>query len=253
MSSRRPNSVLSMVSLTLLALVAAGLSVAALLQNQTTTAVEVSPSTAASATPTSSPTMQETVTQSAPSETVESTLVDSQPPPSGSIAVILGDRHSTTDIPNLWTQSVSEELGWSSVINLSSLGRGYIQEPLFCNTSQCSNFEGTIPAVVEQDPDVVVTFGGMADGDQDLSDAAAEYFTALREALPEAELIAISPVTSEDEAPYFLRLHDKTIRAGVEAVGGRFIDVGRPGVGDGDQLSPAAQDEVAQAIIAELP
>ncbi|MGO1383676.1 MAG: hypothetical protein ACTHU1_02640 [Arachnia sp.] len=106
--------------------------------------------------------------------------------------------------------------------------------------------------MVAEDPDVVVTFGGIADGDQDLSDAAGQYFAALRAALPDAELIAISPVTSEEPAPYFLNLHDQTIRAAVEAVGGTFIDVERPGVGDGEQLSAESQGEIADAIIAAL-
>ncbi len=179
--------------------------------------------------------------------------MDPEPTSSGdSSVVILGDMHSSAGAPNLWTQRVAEELGWSSVINLSDQGRGYIKAPSSCDMSVCSNFVGTIPAVVEQDPDVVVTFGGMADGDQDLSAAAQEYYSALRAALPDAELIAVSPVTSEEQAPYFLSMHDKTIRAGVESVGGTFIDVGRPGVGDGEQLSPESQDEIAQAIIEEL-
>ncbi|WP_147454009.1 SGNH/GDSL hydrolase family protein [Tessaracoccus antarcticus] len=136
--------------------------------------------------------------------------------------------------------------------NLSTPGRGYLKKPASCEIAVCANFEGTIPAIVAATPDVVVTFGGAADGDRDLSDAAREYYAALREALPDAEIIAISPVTSEDEAAYWLTMHKRTIRTAVEAVDGTFIDVGQPGVGDGEYLSAAAQAEIAATVIKEL-
>lgn len=253
MAPRRPSNLLSTLGLTVLALAAMGLSGAALLQSPTAT-----PMTSASGTPAPSSAgtpagPSESVTQSELAAPSESTSVDStQSDHDGSTVVILGDGYSITSASGLWVPRVADTLGWASVENFSHEGRGYIAKPSTCEISTCSTFAGTIPAVVEEDPDVVVTFGGMADGDQDLSDAAGQYFTALRAALPDAELIAISPVTSEEPAPYFLILHDQTIRAGVEAVGGTFIDVGRPGVGDGDQLSADAQSEIADAIIAAL-
>ena len=113
-------------------------------------------------------------------------------------------------------------------------------------------FVGTVSTIAEAEPDVVVTFGGNADGDYSLADAAGEYFAALRQALPEAAIVALSPVTTEDPAPYFLTLHSRTIRAGVEAVDGTFVDVGQPGVGDGETLSGEAQAEIAQQVIDQL-
>lgn len=252
MSSRSPYNLLSTVGLVVLTLAAAGLSAAALTQERGVQSAEAQPIPTVLATPTTSPNPAKSGTQSELSPSPESTSGDIKTPAPEKTVVIIGDDYSTLEAPDAWMESASAELGWSSVTNLSARGRGYIQAPSFCNVSECANFEGTIPAVVEQDPDVVVTFGGMADGDQDLSGAAGAYFTALRAALPNAELIAVSPVTSEAEAPYFLRLHDQTIRAGVETVGGTFIDVGRPGVGDGKDLSASSQQEVAQSIIEAL-
>lgn len=168
------------------------------------------------------------------------------------MAVIIGDRYSAADAPDLWAEKAGEAIGWESMVNLSATGRGYIQKPDACEMSECANFRGSIDAIAEAGPDVVITFGGTADGDYDLSDAATQYYTALREALPDAELVAVSPVTTESEAAYWLTMHNRTIRSAVEAVGGTFIDVGQPGLGDGDQLSAEAQGEVAQAIIDEL-
>lgn len=242
-----------MVGLLFLALVAIGLSAAALVQNQTAIPTPSVPSTVASPAKSTSPTPMETVTQSGSQPPPESTSAYSPPAGNdGSKVVIIGDAYSVADASDLWVPKVADTLSWASVSNFSERGRGYIASPSTCDVSACSNFAGTIPAVVAEDPDVVVTFGGMADGDQDLSDAAAQYFTALRSALPDAELIAVSPVTSEQPAPYFLVLHDQTIRAAVEAVDGTFIDAERPGVGDGDELSSEAQDEIAEAVIAAL-
>lgn len=168
------------------------------------------------------------------------------------MVVILGDQHSAMDADGVWVDKVAGALDWAPVVNLSSAGRGYLSKPASCDLKVCANFEGTIAAAVAEKPDVVVTFGGWEDGDYDLTDASTKYFAALRKALPDAQLVAISPVTSQDQAEYFLQLHSKTIRTAVEAVGGTFIDVGQPGVGDGDQLSAAAQEDVAEAIIAKL-
>lgn len=252
MNSRRTTTLLSTILLVLLGLAAAGLSVLALTQHSSTIPVKAAPSTSPTDTSTSQSEPTEPVPTSQLSPSPQSSVGDDAPVKSGISVVILGDSHSSSDAPGVWVEKVAEELGWGTVDNYSSQGRGYTARPSTCDISVCSNFIGTIPAVVEKEPDVLVTLGGTADGDQDLSDVAAEYYAALREALPDVKLIAVSPVTSEDEAPYFLRLHSQTIRAGVEAVGGAFVDVGQPGIGDGDQLSEAAQDAVAQAIIAEL-
>lgn len=252
MNSRTSTTHLSAVALVVLALVAGGLSVLALMQNSTPTPMIVSSDATAMDTFTSSPAPQKSVTQSQFPPSPQSTLGDSNTTLSDISVVVLGDSHSAPDTPSVWVNLAAAELEWTRMENISAQGRGYLAKPSTCNISVCSNFEGSIPAVVEQHPDVVVTFGGMADGDRDLSDTAMQYFAALRMALPDAALIAISPVTSGDDAPYFLRLHDQTIRAGVEAAGGTFIDVGRPGVGDGDQLSADAQNDIAQAVIAEL-
>ena len=37
--------------------------------------------------------------------------------------------------------------------------------------------------------------------------------------------IAISPITTDAKAPYWLTLHAKSIRTGVTAVGGTFVDI----------------------------
>ncbi|MBB1512574.1 SGNH/GDSL hydrolase family protein [Tessaracoccus sp. MC1627] len=171
---------------------------------------------------------------------------------SGPTVVVVGDSFSLGEPSDTWVGTAAEELGWGLVTNLSSPGRGYITAPRSCDFAPCDTFIGTISAIAEAQPDIVVTFGGTADGDYSLADPAAEYFEALRAALPQAELVAISPITTEDPAPFFLTLHNDTIRDGVEAVDGTFVDVGQPGVGDGETLSGDAQAEIAQQVVDQL-
>lgn len=166
--------------------------------------------------------------------------------------MILGDRYSADRAPGVWVKKAAKKLDWTSVTNLSEAGRGYTKKPAFCDKQPCTSFEGALSTIVKADPDVVITFGGASDDDNDLSAAAMEYYAALRAALPEADLVAISPVTTQEPVPYWMSLHDQTIRAGVEAAGGTFVDVGQPGVGDGDELAAKAQKKIAKTIIGEL-
>ena len=109
-----------------------------------------------------------------------------------------------------------------------------------------------VALLTREQPDIVVTFGGTADGDYSLRDSSSDYFVALRAALPDAELVAINPVTTGDDAPYWLTLHLQTIQAAVEAVDGTFVDVGQPGVGDGDSLSTEAHAAIAESVTRTL-
>lgn len=203
--------------------------------------VEATPSTSVAASP------------SAPAGSPSASApASSAAPVSGPSVVVVGDSFSIGEPSDTWVGTTTAELGWGTVTNLSSPGRGYIKTPRSCDFEPCATFVGTIPAIAEAGPDIVVTFGGTADGDSSLAEAASEYFAALREALPQAELVAVSPVTTDEPAPYFLTMHNDTIRDGVEAVGGTFVDVGQPGVGDGEILSSEAQAEIAQQLIDQL-
>lgn len=251
MTSRRTVRLLSITGLLILALVAAALSFAALTQNRAPILAGPSPTTAPSISPTEASPSQSPVASPSSSPTLVPSASATASDAAASV-VVIGDRNSSSGTSGLWIDRVATELSWDPVVNLSAAGRGYIRAPSACNQSVCVSFPGSLGLVAAENPDVVVTFGGAADGDNDLSSTATEYFEALREELPDALLVAVSPVTSGEQAPYFLMLHTRTIRTAVESVGGIFVDVGQPGLGDGEVLSPLAQDEVAQAIIDEL-
>lgn len=256
MRAPRNSAKLSLVGLVLLGLLAAVLSAAALLSNPTVSAEPPAPATT-SATPETSSSPTTAPTTASPSPDAQPTSATPSTPSQSSIddvgtVVVIGDSNSVGEPSETWVGAAAEALGWAEVVNLSSPGRGYITAPRSCDFDPCGTFAESIPAIVEASPSIVVTFGGTADGDYSLSEAASAYFEALRAELPEAELIAVAPVTSAETADYWLTLHARTIGAGVEAVDGKLVNPGQPGVGDGDQLSAEAQAAIAQSVIEEL-
>lgn len=171
---------------------------------------------------------------------------------SGPAIAVVGDSNSIGGPADTWAGLVGDELAWENVTNLSAPGRGYISTPRSCDDSPCAPFSGTVEAVAENNPDIVIIFGGVADGDVPITETAAETFADLRSALPEAEIIAISPVYSEETVPNWAPLHAASIQAGVEAAGGTYIDVGQPSLGDGETMSAEAHAEIARIVIETL-
>lgn len=241
---------LATIGLIVLGLVAATLSAIALLWHRTPATVTGVASTVQ--TTSHAPTTSQHPT--ATSESASSSALDlpsATPTPQISV-VIVGDSHSVGDPAATWVGAASAQLGWSPVVNLSAPGRGFLTNPSSCDGSPCAPFGGTVAAIAQLHPDLVVTFGGAADGDSAIGDQSRQYFADLRAALPQAKLVALSPITTEVAAPYWLTMHTQSIREAVEAVGGTFIDVGQPGLGNGEQLSAQAQAEIAQHVVTQL-
>lgn len=246
----------SVVGLVVLGVVAVVLSLLAL---RSTSGIEAepapppplhTPAPAPTETQTEAPVGEPTSGTPAP-EITEPEPAESEPPTvDGPTVVVIGDSHSIGD--NTWVDIAADELAWGNVVNLSSPGRGYSALPRSCDFTPCANFPGSIDAIAEAAPDLVITFGGVTDGDYSIADAAASYYAALRDALPDAEIVGIAPVTSANEAAYWLTLHARSINAALGDVDGVFVDAGQPGVGDGDVIGADAQAAVAEAVVDEL-
>jgi lysophospholipase L1-like esterase len=85
-----------------------------------------------------------------------------------------------------------------------------------------------IPEVVAAHPDIVVVSGGRNDGATDVKTAAAALFTGLRQQLPQARIFAISPMWDASPYPRTMEALGAVIRAQVERVGGRYVNIGHP-------------------------
>ena len=252
---------LSAAGLVVLALLAVILSAAALMQYRPS-GEQAAPATAVPTATDSPGTPQETAEPAgSPSPDTSPTAPDGEAPedptaapttPSPLTVVVIGDSFSVVDAGEVWLGDVSEAMGWDDVVNLSSPGRGFIAQPRSCDFQPCGPFGASVPAIADAEPDLVITFGGTADGDYGIGDLTASYFERLREALPDAELVAISPVTAEDSVPYWLTMHYGSISTAVASVDGTYIDVGQPGLGDGESLSAQAHAEIAEIVTQEL-
>ncbi len=164
--------------------------------------------------------------------------------------VVVGDSASSGPADQTWVSAASGVLGWTTVINLSGPGRGYLADPVTCTVPACGDeFALSIGEIARLRPDIVVTFGGNTDGDSDIAQAAQQYFTDLRAAAPHAKLIAVTPVTGSPVAPAWLQRHRTAIAEAAESVGAVLVDAGQPGLGDGMRLGPAAQAALARSII----
>lgn len=242
---------LSLLGLLLLGLVALGVSVAAILQFRPDPSQTARPAPVAIQTP-ASPTASSPANLGTPSATPVVTPTQTVPTEEPPRVVVIGDSHSLADRPGTWVGAAAEELGWGKVDNLSSPGRGYVVKPRSCDFEPCDNFVGSVSTIVKKSPDIVVSFGGTADGDRSIEQGANDYFKALRKALPEAQLVAINPVTSNAVVPERMAEHSRLIKRAVESVDGVFIDVGQPGVGDGQSLSKKTQAKIAGIVVQEL-
>lgn len=240
------------VGLVLLALLAAGLSVAALLQNRTVAATRGVPAPASTPTTSASPTLSPLPDASdsptaSPSDS-PSAAPSTQPQHRLTKVVVVGDGTSRP-VAHGWVERAAADLNWQ-VTNLSATGMGFTKVATRC-TGRCTTFAGAVPAIADANPAVVVVFGGMADGDYPIGPEARAFFAAVRRAEPRAKIVALSPVMTKQGQLGWIRLHRNNIRAAVTAVDGHYVDLGQPSLGSG-RLGSKAQEQIARKVISAL-
>lgn len=243
----------------LLGLIAIALSVAAVVQYRGEPTGEPLPAVPASVpgpttgAPSPGPSASPAASGSASGSASASASPGGSASPGAATVVVIGDAASVGDPAATWIGPTADALGWGEVVNLSAAGRGYLKQPRSCAVERCENeFALSIPEVKRLSPQVVVTFGGAVDGGYNIRDAAGSYYRALRAAAPNATIVALSPVTGQDTAPFWLTLHGRAISAEATAAGGTMVDLGQPGLGDGGTLSPDAQREISRLVVEKL-
>ncbi len=241
---------LDIVALVVLGLIAAVVSGAALMRSRSNGSVTATPRpvTSASHAPTA-----EVPPATTPSDEPSVEPSVSSPAAGALKVVIIGDSYSIGDPAGTWVGPATQQLNWGSVTNLSAPGRGFIATPRDCSAGvPCTPFGGAVDAIAADKPDLVITFGGIADGDFSITEQSKGYFTALRAALPDTQLVALSTVTTETQVPYWVTLHGESLRAAVDSAGGVYVDLGQPALGDGTTLSAQAQAAIAQSVVGKL-
>ena len=153
------------------------------------------------------------------------------------------------DISQSWPVLLGGSDNWA-VTNLASNGSGYVTRGEGDNT-----FLDVVQNAAAETPDVVVLEGSSndfgVDNDQ-LSAATTGTFAAVRQEFPTAQIIGLSTIWGAEAMPDQLADTDLQVQSAVEAVGGRYIDIGQPFQGDyslmqADDVHPTAAGQVALA------
>jgi lysophospholipase L1-like esterase len=187
--------------------------------------------------------------------------------PDPTTALFIGDSYTAgagaLTGSNRYTTVVARSQSWIES-NVGRGGTGYTSSVSgdaaadACRLEYCPDFREMIPEAVAADPDIVIVGGGRNDADEDVSteaDAITAFYTDLRAALPDAQLIATSPLWDDETAPEELEEISAAVRGAIESVGGVYLDIGQPLQGKAELMSPDGvhpNDEGHKAIGAAI-
>lgn len=174
--------------------------------------------------------------------------------------VFIGDSYTAGDgLPfktsNRWPRLLAAEVGWREY-NYGMGGSGYT----LAGELEGADTYGERIATITEDPDIIVVSGGRNDIETRYQESVGPFFTDLRAAFPDAEIIAIEPFYDDDIYPANLNTLSALVQESVEAVGGRYIaGPGHALVGhaewvleDGIHPNVAGHAELAARIAAAL-
>ena len=224
------------IGLAALAVVAVVLAVSALNRDSSlTTAVAVVPPSFPPAVSASSAPLASSTPTPSPTPTPTITPPVSSPPPKPAVA-FLGDTYTAGDGASStalrWTSLVAADYGWAEK-NFGLANSGYSTGG---TAGGAAPYTARIAALAATAPSIVIVAGGRYDiqtsnGPTKIKTGITATFTALRAALPHAQIIAESPLWAPGKAPATLSLVAADVKAAVTAVGGRYLDVGQPLIG----------------------
>lgn len=144
-----------------------------------------------------------------------------------------------------WPTLLGAFNGWN-VVNYARGGTGYLKSyaaggQAACGQDACPNYSGIVPEVSKVRPDVVVVAGGRNDGTKftpAIAKSITDTFSALRSALPNTKIIALSPILAADDSVSSFPETKPAVKAAVEAVGGTYVDLGAPLGGHPELIGP---------------
>ncbi|MBO1755759.1 SGNH/GDSL hydrolase family protein [Allobranchiibius sp. CTAmp26] len=130
-----------------------------------------------------------------------------------------------------WTTLLAQREGWREV-NVGYRGTGYGKEfhAADCPANGCPDYLQVVSRAVAAHPDVVIVSGGRNDMTNQNRAATniPKVFQELRQQLPKARIVAVSPFWDSTSYPAGLAVLGTDVRTAVAKVGGQYVDVGSP-------------------------
>lgn len=173
-------------------------------------------------------------------------------------AVFIGDSYTAgagaSDASKSFVTQVATATGWHAT-NLGRGGTGYLATSgkQGCGLDYCPNFREMIAEAVALKPSIVVVSGGRNDGrTPEALEQVRAFYSDLRTALPDAQIIATSPLWDSRQSPDYLASLGEVVRESVTSVGGNYIDIGQPLYARTDALieDGVHPNDVGHALIA---
>lgn len=183
------------------------------------------------------------------------------PPPSPTEVAFLGDSFTVGTGAegkfNRWTSLIARNHNWDE-LNYGLGGTNFNSAGMFANGQP---YYERMTDLIMSDPDIViVSSAGNGVRTEDQQAGIDRTFKELREALPEAQIFAVSPIHWAGEFPEPKVPFGGQVQDGVEAVGGKYLDIGHPlerrpdAISDVDDVHPnnTGHRVLADAVEAEL-
>lgn len=188
-------------------------------------------------------------------------------PEQNPVAAFIGDSYTqgagAEPLSARWSTLVSRELSLAEE-NFGRGGTGFVTTSgrEGCGLDYCPTYVEMVPDVIESSPDVVFIAGGQNDfsafsDDPDVVAAAvAEVYEGVREALPDATIVAVGPSTP-GEIGATVSAFDKMIRDAAASVDATYVSLIDPDVltsemllSDGQHVDNTGHRAISDRILA---
>lgn len=165
------------------------------------------------------------------------------------VVAFMGDSYTAgtgaSDTDHRFATLVAVKEGWDAQ-DFGQGGTGYTvaltdaaTAKIACGGSTCPSYPEMIPKVAAARPDIVVVSGGRNDaGVPTNAEATAirDFYKKLRGALPDAKIIATSPIWDSSPPPASLTPMQAAVKSAVQSVKGTYLDIGEPLKGHRDWI-----------------
>ncbi|WP_084039199.1 SGNH/GDSL hydrolase family protein [Demequina sp. NBRC 110053] len=177
------------------------------------------------------------------------------PDPEPPTAIFLGDADTVgaalpdDQAASRWPTLVSQHFGWREV-NAGCDGSGYVTTGDTCETT----YRERVDRVLEEDPDVIVVSGGLADLGGTLGEIEAAVhatFLTLDQTFPDAKIYVTGTLSAG--AGYDAEALNAIVQEQAQRVGAVYFDLGDPLEGRPELVSAGGHPNAdGHAVIAEL-